>query len=770
MSNQHPVIQLGLELLREKSLSIEKLALYREAFRLLDIDISKQLSLNALKSVFSNPDDSSARYFKPSILNPEVINYPIDELASGDFSEVCPPVISDEHNELTLLEKYGSFVAVDSYPQTPVYDLFKTAAAIQDCLEKGEGDQRCLLVGCDFSGIQDTVYTITSKGALKTLRARSFMLELLCEHIITEILDVDVAGRHAVIYSGGGGFALLLPNKKDLEENIEKYFNTLNEWALKEFSGRLFVAIDVLGCSVDDLKDKEKFQLLRQRQADRLDKLKRRKFIGQLDKLFEPNMPKQVTIQTECQITRRDDLDDEQMRDIALPGGDKMTRENKIEDGRVWVSESCFHQFKMGDWLIDNKNTIYRYDAVVDREKKENFGTLVLPGIDGSGVFYTVHKVSNAESAHHWKINFWDDSSVFQYANYVRKYGDLSNYAKEREQDILKEEGRDPKNNDTASFSGLAASSCGADLIGALRMDVDNMGNMFSGIEQLTELSTKSRMLNIFFKVYLNQICIGNLGVGLEATDIVGKNYQEKNQHGDIGRNVSVIYSGGDDLFILGAWDETTELAFDIHRSFALFTGGSLDAEKNIDSGGWGISGGLTLHHPKFPLYQMAKKSGEAESVAKYESGQKKKDGLKNRIALFYADHLMEIERNNKMERINKDDDRLMLIIDWKQFNTVKEIVKFFVSYSYKSDNDMNRLFMKNLPNSVTYTLLDITHEWHEKGILYIPYFLWFLKKHTKDFDEQPNGLRFFKQNFILTKFNILHLPLTWIELLKRGG
>jgi hypothetical protein len=37
-----------------------------------------------------------------------------------------------------------------------------------------------LLVSGDLSGIQATVYSISSKGALKSLRARSFMLELLC--------------------------------------------------------------------------------------------------------------------------------------------------------------------------------------------------------------------------------------------------------------------------------------------------------------------------------------------------------------------------------------------------------------------------------------------------------------------------------------------------------------------------------------------------------------------------------------------------------------
>ena len=44
--------------------------------------------------------------------------------------------------------------------------------------------QLFLLYSLDLSGIQDFIYTITSDGALKALRARSFYLELLTEHLV----------------------------------------------------------------------------------------------------------------------------------------------------------------------------------------------------------------------------------------------------------------------------------------------------------------------------------------------------------------------------------------------------------------------------------------------------------------------------------------------------------------------------------------------------------------------------------------------------------
>jgi CRISPR-associated protein Csm1 len=560
---------------------------------------------------------------------------------------------------------------------------------------------------------------------------------------------------------------LLLPNRAGVVTAIEGYREVLNRWALQEFSGKFFIALDATPCNAASLESEADFTALRQCQSESLDKLKRQKFLKQLDELFTPTMPKQLTTRTECQITRRDDLPPEQMRDREK--GTIMSsvpREQRDDDRWTWLSESCFHQFRLGDQLIDAE-CVYRYEEKPDKDK---VGYLTLKGINDQDVYYSIDKIVQKD-ADVWQINSWESTSpTVLYAQYVRKHGELSDFAKEAERESIESvEGRTPKNDDTATFEGLASSSCGADLIGALRMDVDNMGNMFSKIGSLPELSVKSRMLNLFFKVYLNEICAGNLGEEDKPTDIVVKNYQEKNPDGtNKGRNVSVVYAGGDDLFILGAWDETAELAFDIQRCFARFTGGSFDSEKK----GCGISGGLTLHQPKFPLYQMAQKSGEAEHVAKNETGQKKKDGLKNRIALFYAENLMEIERAGKMERVNKDDDLLMLSIDWNQFTELIRIVSYFAIYR---DTEEKRFVLKYLSNRFTYSLLDTTYEWHEKQHLSLPHVLWLLRKHAKELQrktfENEDGLSYFKRKIIgrfIDVFPILHLPLIWIELLKR--
>ena len=61
-----------------------------------------------------------------------------------------------------------------------------------------------LLYSMDISGIQDFIYTINNKGALKGLRARSFYLEIMMEHLIDELLEKVEISRANQINTGGG--------------------------------------------------------------------------------------------------------------------------------------------------------------------------------------------------------------------------------------------------------------------------------------------------------------------------------------------------------------------------------------------------------------------------------------------------------------------------------------------------------------------------------------------------------------------------------------
>lgn len=623
-----------------------------------------------------------------------------------------------------------------------------------------------LLVSGDFSGIQDTVYTISSKGALKSLRARSFMLELLTEHIVYEILQLSGIKTEkaedylirlgktetGVIYSGGGAFSLLLPNKDNLTDKIEEFADILNEWALDEFAGKLFIAIHTLRVFESEIKNE--FQKKRQEQSDELEKLKRCKFRTDdsklLEKLLTPEMPVQTSNEKECQITRRDDLPD-----------DKMTE--KIAKG-FWVSQLSFHLWHFGDKLTDLKEgkKIYRYDyQAVNKEKLK--GYLHFPKPNKNYALYTVEQIDS-----YWE-KCWELGKDFYYAYYVRKVGDLSEYAQQAELKAIQEDRPNIKDikqieNDTASFHGLASSSCGADLIVSLRMDVDNLGKLFSNIDDYKQLATLSHELNFFFKAILNRICEGNFENIKEhfeeneflLNEVPARISEDDNKKE---RTVSVIYAGGDDLFIVGAWNEVAELAFDIQKCFTQYC---KCKKRNINAT---ISGGLTLHHPKFPLYQMAERSGRAEKEAKTW------DDNKNRIALFY-DEIKE-QRRHRLKKKNKED-RYMLSMSWETARTyLLPLMDSFAELGEfkEQENGRNTFVMDKISYQTVEKWFLVTEKYQQSGELYMPTMARIMKDVQMSLSRQNQNVLFrilMKCLYNNPKISHLHIALNWLSFLRR--
>ena len=127
----------------------------------------------------------------------------------------------------------------EELPDTSLYHHLKTTAAVAWCTYQylvangtcweredlraaigKEDEQRYLLVGGDLSGIQNFIYTLASKGALKTVRGRSFYLELLIEAIVSRLLAALDLPRACVVYASGGGLYLLAPNTDTAKETI----------------------------------------------------------------------------------------------------------------------------------------------------------------------------------------------------------------------------------------------------------------------------------------------------------------------------------------------------------------------------------------------------------------------------------------------------------------------------------------------------------------------------------------------------------------------
>lgn len=132
--------------------------------------------------------------------------------------------------------------------------------------------------------------------------------------------------------------------------------------------------------------------------------------------------------------------------------------------------------------------------------------------------------------------------------------------------------------------------------LGVLRMDVDNLGYIFqAGLKpedaMLERYSCLSRSFDRYFSGHLNDIC-------REVAP----------------QNAIIIYSGGDDVFIVGSWEKTIDLAKRIRSDFKAFTGGNP---------AFGISGGIAIIGDKYPVMRGAMESDAEEKNAKHHELQK---------------------------------------------------------------------------------------------------------------------------------------------------
>ena len=756
-----------------------------KALALVGIDYaSNQVKINhqPLHSIFSVIGQNglvNKKNISWQVLDPQNIVYPTEgaDNVTLNIRELEPDwerFPANENLALALVEKYGTFLSISpDVPHISFHDAVKSAAAIHDCLvcESADEEKPFLLVSGDFSGIQDAIYTIASGGALKTLRARSFMLELLTEHIIYEIGQATGCSRYSLIFSGGGGFSLLVPNTEDNRKAIGDFIKIINNWMLAQFGLQLFLAVHCEPVGEEHLRG-DSFNNIWESMADQMAKQKQRKFwdTSSFERLFHPEMPKQLTNQEACWITHRDDLPNSEMTDW---------NDEPSEDGPRRVSKLAYRLWELGDLLTEFKY-IFRLSSAVDDFER---GTLLFPTHDGCLTEYhttnDLSQISDYEAQ--WVVNSWDlgnykDNKTFPFlfGRYVKSVADLPNKVQEHEkEEYLKDHGKQmyrPKRV-TASFSGLAKAAKGSDLIGCLRMDVDNFGDLFSGElakSGIAALSNLSRSMNLFFKGYLNEICGMNLG-GLSAEDhpdspldITGKKASKTDY-----RYVSIVYAGGDDLFIVGAWDDVTELAFDINTCFREFSCSNPKVH---------LSAGVTLHKPKFPLYQMAEIAKAAEEVAKENEWEELgKEREKESLSLFYTHTLARHNAflNDRIDQENEElqlppareqpDERIAVASGWGEYDSVVQLTKQLYKFSQ----------LPNMPHGLYRKLFETLRIWQQEGLLYLPMLSYTKYQFGKQYQGVPgvDELMVLLTNLIrLDQMRKLHIPLHWVEYLNRQG
>ncbi len=611
-----------------------------------------------LQSVFNILNGNQQEfYYQPKTLDiNDGINYPGEEKKCFDehFYSLIKENMQDNlrgldwHPEyinslLEVLEANLSYIpsstAKNEMADISLYDHMKLTAAVASCIygylqemkvtdyEKElfkeansfYGKEAFLVYSVDISGIQDFIYTIASQNALKTLRARSFYLEIMMEHIIDCMLEEVHLSRANLIYSGGGHCYLLLPNTVAVKETVDNYMQKLNEWLTEQFQTALYVAGGYVSCSADALKNQPNgsYSQIFKELGSILSAKKMHRYTPK--DIIKLNSQKYADYTRECKVCKR----------ISKVG----------EDGECTICKAI-EGF--------SKNILYDNFFTITLKKKEH-------GLPLPGGYYV--ETDNEKTLKHKMEE--DDYFVRTYSKnkmYTGKHVSTKMWV-----------GDYTTGKDAATFASEAE---GIERIGILRADVDNLGHAFvAGFENeenlnryvtLSRTATLSRQLSMFFKFYINKI-------------LAEPEYSISDKTPSV-RNATICYSGGDDLFIIGAWNEVIELAVDIRRCFERYTQGTLT-----------LSGGIGIYQPRYPI------SAIASEVAGLEEDSKNKPG-KSAVTLLPDGQYHDLVNENRICSINDG------TYSWREFEEEVigekyQVISRFFDYS----EDRGKNFMYHL-------------------------------------------------------------------------
>ncbi|MCF8233153.1 MAG: hypothetical protein K9J27_13325, partial [Bacteroidales bacterium] len=242
-------------------------------------------------------------------------------------------------------------------------------------------------------------------------------------------------------------------------------------------------------------------------------------------------------------------------------------------------------------------------------------------------------------------------------------------------------------------------------LLGVLRMDIDNLGKLFiKGLKpehlSLSTYATLSFQLELFFSGYLNTLRDSEVEIDENGNPKKDKNGNTVYPFRDW---LNILYSGGDDLFVVGRWDKTIAFAEIVKERFKQFT-----HRPDIS-----LSGGTAFVHEKFPIAKAAQMAGEAESASK---------ARKNKNAMTFFGET--IGWDNEFETVKNLKNKLIEYIGKTEKPLSKAILHKLILY-----NEIKNQHLKNPKQKPDYSFI-----WHTS---------YFLKRYVEKYDRDSEIYRF---------------------------
>jgi CRISPR-associated protein Csm1 len=607
-----------------------------------------------LASTFSylqlNKPTSKRKFYRFQPLSP-INGFPVDEenidykdrdkvvqSFKADFKTLVDKLITDNFDNFythiaLLIQKYLWCIPVNpdgDGSDICWFDYLKNTVAITSCLYKFHKDtqdfdissikegsrQKFILLVGDFSGIQRYIFDISTTGAggiAKRLRARSFYLTALSEAASHKILHEFDLPLLNIVMASGGKFYIILPNMKQAKEHIEKLQQSFDEWFLEQYGGELSINLAHVSFCGNDFKH---FGKVLSRLSRQLGEKKSRP-------LFDCLVDTDGYWREEKFVRFFKDE-----RDLGLCQGCNKNFAEKIVDNAALCGQ-CNKDLHMGGLLPKTRYITFSRAVASGKD--------IFPLLDG----YSLRlwpEVPKKDDGIYLAIRL-NDVNCQELVDYPAGFRFIANYVPIAREGHRAENGEHKIAKGTVQdFDYISAKSKGREMLGYLKADVDNLGSLFifglSGdkkdLNTISRISALSRMLDTFFSGWIHEVV---------QTEFP---------------NCYIVFSGGDDLFIIGPWNETIDLSLRINDEFRRFTANN----PNIT-----LSAGIAFSKPKIPVSTVVKQAEENLERSKEEAAFLSKEGSRNQLTVFE-----ETVKWSGMENLMQD---AKLLSDWLRLGDI---------------------------------------------------------------------------------------------------
>jgi len=492
---------------------------------------------------------------------------------------------------LELLRRYTFFIpsapSIEVDVRNSLYAHHKTTAALASAIllneKDGLGDGFTLILG-DVAGIQRYVYgSRMYKGALKMLRARSIYISILTEAIARHIVNRLGLLPLNMVFCSGGHFMILAHYVE--EGKLEKILKEVEEFMLREHGGRIGLKLSYVYVGREDFINRDRFR----NKLEEADRRLKESGLSLFRRVMHEN-PRGIF----GPISVKEELC------YSCGGAEEVERE--VVDGReIYLCERCRRMrelakaVKDADYLlaISWSGRIAKPEelSIDDPDYRVYTGPL---NFTLSGLRVSYHLCKDLDDALRlihmfvkrglkavdidvYKINDTDLSHEFkrlrnlggEYKEFARRVSIGFKFISKHTP--LSEEG------DIREFDDMAKASEGSKMIGYLKLDIDDLGRRLKEYcEGISDFLTFSEIMSFIMEGCIEHILSTRLS-----------------DEGDMNK-LYLIYSGGDDLFLVGSWDMVVEATDKIY--------GELKGVLRMDYGGPTASAAILIEDPKTPV------------------------------------------------------------------------------------------------------------------------------------------------------------------------